>query len=73
VQAQPQAQPQSVRRPVPQSQPVRQVGPAPAPQGQPERPARGGGLAVVIQFIVGLLVIVGVAAAVVVLWLKYYQ
>jgi hypothetical protein len=82
VQAQPSVQPQPVRRPVPQSQPVRQVGPASQadrrggaqPPLEPAgRSSRGGGLGVLIQFIVGLLVIVGVAAAVVVLWLKYYQ
>jgi hypothetical protein len=36
-------------------------------------PKRGGGIGVVIQFVVGLLVIAGVAAAVVWLWVKYYQ
>ena len=68
---------QPVRRPMAQ-QPVgpdrqaqaaeyQQSGPAPAQRG------KGGNLGIVIQFVVGLVVIIGVAAAVVWLWVKYYQ
>jgi hypothetical protein len=34
---------------------------------------QGGGWRVAVQFIVGLLVIVGVAAAIVALYVRYYQ
>lgn len=33
----------------------------------------GGAISVVLQFVVGLMIIVGVAALVVWLWMKYYQ
>lgn len=72
--AQPMARP--VRpAPLPQqavagSAPARPAQPQPRP-AQPQR--RGGGWRVVVQFIVGLLVIVGVAAAIVALYVRYYQ
>jgi hypothetical protein len=44
------------------------------PAKQPRQPrSGGGGIRVVLQFVVGLLVIVGVAAAIVALYIRYYQ
>jgi hypothetical protein len=63
---QPQSQPQPVQRPVPAQ------GSQQPPQPKPVR-KRGGAWRVVLQFIVGLLVIVGVAAAIVLLYVRYYQ
>jgi hypothetical protein len=60
---------QPVRRPMaadPKSRPVSE-----APFVAPAR--RKGGAAVLLQFVVGLVVIVAVAATVVWLWVKYYQ
>lgn len=74
---------QPVRRPMQQTQATRASLPA-QPVRDPARsqpvaapletvPRSRGGFGVVIQFVIGLLVIVGVAAAVVWLWVKYYQ
>jgi hypothetical protein len=47
------------------------------PQTKPKRQKRqrrgGGGWRVVLQFVIGLLVIAGVAAAIVALYIRYYQ
>jgi hypothetical protein len=44
------------------------------PPKQPKPPREGGSAwKVVLQFVVGLLVIAGVAAAIVALYIKYYQ
>jgi len=48
-----------------ESEPKQQVRKAPAKSG--------GGWKIVLQFVVGLLVIVGVAASIVFLYIKYYQ
>jgi len=45
----------------------------PEPQAKPASAKRGGGWKVALQFVIGLLVIVGVAAAIVLLYIKYYQ
>ena len=45
----------------------------PESQAKPASAKRGGGWKVVLQFVIGLLVIVGVAAAIVMLYIKYYQ
>lgn len=65
------------------SQPVRRPAGAAAMQEpeadafglrEPAQPGkRGGVMGVVVQFLIGLLIIVGVAALVVWLWMKYYQ
>jgi hypothetical protein len=73
--------PRPMARPVaPQGYDRAAYGPQAAP-GQPgvtqtpQAPAkpRKGGWRVVLQFIVGLLVIIGVAAAIVALYIRYYQ
>jgi hypothetical protein len=62
------------QRPAPQPAPMRQ-----APQAQPQDAVRsskrrgGGAWRVVLQFVIGLLVIAGVAAAIVALYIRYYQ
>jgi cytoskeletal protein RodZ len=45
----------------------------PRKKGRVKRRKRGGILKTVLQFVAGLLVIAGVAAAIVMLYLKYYQ
>jgi hypothetical protein len=55
--------------PAPQSAPVA----APAPAAKPKRARMSGGWRTVLQFVIGLLVIAGVAAAVIALYLRYYQ
>jgi hypothetical protein len=70
-----------VAQPRPAGIPARPMGPAQSrafePESKPQSnnaPAKsGGGWKVVLQFVVGLLVIVGVAAAIVFLYIKYYQ
>ena len=53
---------------------MRQAAPMRAEQPAPVRTKRGGGgWKVVLQFVIGLLVIAGVAAAIVWLYIKYYQ
>jgi hypothetical protein len=69
VASSPQVAPQP-QRPVP-AQRRPQVAPATPPEASV--PRRGGGWRVVLQFVVGLLVIAGVAAAIVMLYLRYYQ
>ena len=51
----------------------RPVGPEMNSRGNAAPAKSGGGWKVVLQFVVGLLVIVGVAAAIVFLYIKYYQ
>jgi hypothetical protein len=60
----------------------RQRAPEPRPEARPaakppkqrkQRGEGGGGWRVVLQFLVGLLVIAGVAAAIVALYIRYYQ
>jgi hypothetical protein len=45
----------------------------PRKKGRVKRKKRGGILKTILQFVAGLLVIAGVAAAIVMLYLKYYQ
>jgi len=78
----PQAAP--ARRPAPQSQPAARPRPA-APRHQaladepvpaasaPTASKARGGWWTALQFIIGLLVIVGVAAAIIALYMRYYQ
>lgn len=76
---QPLAAPQSrpMPRPVPPRHQPSQAQPQPQPQAaaQQPKPERSGGGAwrVVLQFVVGLAVIAGVAAAIVALYIRYYQ
>jgi len=82
VTAQPMRQPEPTVRPPmerpysPQSQPPAPAPEAPSPMAAPV-PQRASGARrawlVVLQFVIGLLVIVGVAAAIVALYLRYYQ
>ena len=78
-------QPMPMQRPMAPAAPMRQAPAAqvmrpagreqPQPQAQPKvKPARArrGAWMVVLQFVVGLLVIAGVAAAIVWLYIKYY-
>ena len=74
-------QPQAAYR-QPMARPVAEAGqmqPAQGRSAQPQAaptdaaPAKRGGWRVVVQFVVGLLVIVGVAAAIVALYVRYYQ
>jgi len=81
-----QSQPEPVRRAMPQPRPLTRPEQAPQRQQQREQePAASvsspkkqakrqlGGWSVVLQFIIGLLVIAGVAAAIVALYIRYYQ
>ncbi|MDB5179037.1 MAG: hypothetical protein JWN01_980 [Patescibacteria group bacterium] len=74
---QPQPRPAAGRRPVApvQRQPMARPAAAQQPaQSQPQASSRrGGGWRVVAQFVIGLLVIIGVAAAIVALYVRYYQ
>jgi hypothetical protein len=62
-----------------QQQVARPMRSAPVAQSQdfvrdePVRTKKGGGWKVVLQFVIGLAVIAGVAAAIVWLYIKYYQ
>jgi hypothetical protein len=60
-----------VRRQAPEPEQYQEYQDQPAPA--PKRAKRGGGWKIVVQFIVGLAVIAGVAAAIVWLYIKYYQ
>jgi hypothetical protein len=55
-----------------QAQVVQAPAPAPATQTAGSKGKRRGWL-VLLQFVIGLLIIVGVAAAIVMLYMKYYQ
>ncbi len=68
------AQPQPMRQaPVrPQQQGQAPMAAEPQYHGEPPQPRRRVWL-VVLQFVIGLLVIAGVAAAIVALYLRYYQ
>ena len=62
----------------PRAEAVQPAPSAPARKAKPARVARppkqrGGGVKIVLQFLLGLLVIVVVAAAIVWLYLRYYQ
>lgn len=67
-----QQQPAQGQRPQQSASNQRQQQPA---QTQQQKPAKkkGNGWKIALQFIIGLLVIVGVAAAIVALYVKYYQ
>ena len=79
--AQPLAQPIPASQPVPAPRPVQPRPVQPATMAQPaQAPAekrakqrKSGGWRVAMQFVIGLLVIIGVAAAIVALYVKYYQ
>ncbi|HSX00714.1 MAG TPA: hypothetical protein VLF67_00595 [Candidatus Saccharimonas sp.] len=64
--------PQPVHQPAPQPAPPQ---PAPEPRVAAPEPARGRrrGWWIVLQFVIGLAIIAGVAAAIVVLYIRYYQ
>ncbi|HEX3082424.1 MAG TPA: hypothetical protein VHQ86_04165, partial [Candidatus Saccharimonadia bacterium] len=62
------ARPAAPEAPAPRMQPMQE-----APMPKAKRRKRGGGWMVALQFVVGLLVIAGVAAAIVWLYIKYYQ
>ena len=76
--------PEPVRPPQPQPRPVAPARPAPVQAQRPAAapmPAQAPAPAkssrglwwVILQFVIGLLVVVGVAAAIIMLYIKYYQ
>lgn len=70
VQRQTMPQPQTAATPRLQQS---QMQPAAAPRQAAPRPKGNRALWVALQFIIGLLVIAGVAAAIVMLYVRYYQ